>query len=560
VCAVLLTLAAAASAAFLLPSWEEFPMDDAYIHLVYAQNLAEQGDLFFNTRGEPGIGTSSILWTLLLAGAESVGLPMALVAKGLGILSLVAAAAAAYLLLLPIWGSWRSMACAVLVVLSGNMLWFALCGMETMLFLALGLLGLLAYRGRRWWVTGLILGLATLTRIEGAALVAAIAGLDILGQRKIGKGLVTAVAVWALLCAPWFVFLVVRTGHLLPTSGIGKHFTSQLTIREVMERSPGLGRLASLPGVIYVAAWLVFLLEFDLGGMALPPPRLTVATTVESPDYAVSIWAIVLWVAAIGPLLWAGLRRLPSPSAWKRWNLDRDRQVLLVLAAWILMHNLSYALYLPIPGTASRYAPGNHLALWMLLSAGLFALKFRPATRVFFGAVVAAIALANLAYWNGVYDANMEHMTSVRIAAARYLREELSPGDRCAAFDIGAVRYHSERPIVDLGGLIEPNAQTVFEAGTVDQYLLDARATCLVVPGRGGPTKEGWFDLLAMSGLAHSDKLALEEEALFEIGYDRWLQGFQATANYQASVVLYRIAPRGGDSLRLVPRAVACEG
>ncbi len=545
VCAVLVVLAVAASALFLYPTWEEFPMDDAYIHLVYAQNLAETGDLFYNAPGEPGVGTSSILWTLLLAGGKVIGLPMDLLAKGIGVLCLATAGIGVYLLLHPVWGLWRSILCATLVVLSGNMLWFALSGMETTLFLALAVAAILAYRRRKWWLTGALLGLLTLTRVEGALLMAAIAALEVVSQRKLERGLLTAMCVWGAMCAPWFGFLWLRTGHLLPTSGIGKHFTSQTAIRAVIERNPGLAGLASVPGLVYVATWLLFLLEFALGGMALPGPRLAAPVSADSPEYSVSVWAVLLWLTAILPLLWASGRRILSFSSWRRWIQDRDRQALLVLGAWVLLHNLGYMLYLPIPGTASRYGAGNHLVLWMLLTAGLFAISRRAMARVVLGAVIAAVAVANLVYWNSVYDANLEHMNSVRIAAAHYIRDGLSPQDRCAAFDIGAVRYHSQRTIVDLGGLIEPEAQRVFEAGGLDQYLLEAHVTCLVVPGRAGAAKEGWFDLMTLSGLASSGKLATEEEAVFEIDYDRWLQGYQATANYQASVVVYRLTPLG---------------
>ena len=33
---------------FLAPAYLEFPMDDTYIHLIYAENLAETGKLFFS--------------------------------------------------------------------------------------------------------------------------------------------------------------------------------------------------------------------------------------------------------------------------------------------------------------------------------------------------------------------------------------------------------------------------------------------------------------------------------------------------------------------------------
>ena len=61
-----LTLIAALACALFRPDWRGFPLDDAYIHLVYARNLAAGHGFAFNV-GEPSIGTTSPLWTLLLA-------------------------------------------------------------------------------------------------------------------------------------------------------------------------------------------------------------------------------------------------------------------------------------------------------------------------------------------------------------------------------------------------------------------------------------------------------------------------------------------------------------
>jgi hypothetical protein len=41
-------------------------VDDTYIHLVYARNLAEAGEFSFN-RGDPTYGATSPLWVGLLA-------------------------------------------------------------------------------------------------------------------------------------------------------------------------------------------------------------------------------------------------------------------------------------------------------------------------------------------------------------------------------------------------------------------------------------------------------------------------------------------------------------
>ena len=123
----------AAAFVYLWPSPIEFPMDDAYIHFVYAENLAERGQLFFSFPDEKGVATSSFLWVVLLAAGDALGIPVQLLAKVLGVASLITIAIGVYLLLRPIWTPLRAAAAALLLSLSGNMLWFSLNGMETTL-------------------------------------------------------------------------------------------------------------------------------------------------------------------------------------------------------------------------------------------------------------------------------------------------------------------------------------------------------------------------------------------------------------------------------------------
>ena len=77
---IILAAVLSAAALYLWPAPAEFPMDDAYIHLVYAESLVEQGQLFFSDPGEKGVGASSILWVLLLGLGKYLGLSLVLTA------------------------------------------------------------------------------------------------------------------------------------------------------------------------------------------------------------------------------------------------------------------------------------------------------------------------------------------------------------------------------------------------------------------------------------------------------------------------------------------------
>jgi hypothetical protein len=527
---------------FLRPNPAEFPMDDTYIHFVYAENLADTGALFFNSPSEVGVGTSSILWVLLLSLGYKLGIPLSTCAKFLGISSLIVFGIALYFLLRSVFPAVVSLAGALLVVLSGHFTWFALSGMETVLFVALGILALLCYRDKHWVWLGILLGLLTLTRSEGILLLFIIAAFDIWKQRTIQKSLIISALICALICGPWFIYLWVRTGFPLPTSGAGKHFTNNISIQIAVQSKPALAWLSKVPWLTYPFMWLTYMVEFILGGFALPAPYLTIPL-VGPLEYKLSIWAIVGLVVVVMPLLWISLRQLMRFFKSPNWINKESHLPLVILLVWMILNNLVYMAYLPMLGTASRYAILKHIALWIGLAIGAWYLRRR---RVFILLAIglAAIAVANMAYWDKVYEANIEHMQNVRIAAATYIHEQVPQEAVCAASDIGAVRYYGERAIVDLGGLIEPDAGQWYLEGKIDQYLAEHGVTCLVLPGRAGTNEDGVFDLAQVYGFTQSKLFSLNEVRVFQIERERWLLGYYPVVNYQATVTVYSLDPR----------------
>jgi hypothetical protein len=214
---------------------------------------------------------------------------------------------------------------------------------------------------------------------------------------------------------------------------------------------------------------------------------------------------------------------------------------MIVFLIWTILHNLSYMLFLPNPGTASRYGVLNHIALWLALAMGLWSFAHRARLWSWLAGGMIVIAIANTVYWNGVYDANLDHMQNVRIAAAHFVRDNLSPDEQCAASDVGAIRYFSQRPIVDLGGLVDPTAGQWFLEGKYDRYVIQNSIDYLILPGHAGATDEGWFDSVEILDLAATPLFEMRQVTVFEIDRDRWLQGYLPTNNYQATVAIYRI-------------------
>ena len=539
---LIITTILLASVAFQWSYSPLLPMDDTYIHFVYAQNLVEHGQLMFNYASEKGVGSTSLLWVLMLASGYLLGLPIHVVAKVLGIGSLIIVGIALFLLLNSIWGSTLGLAAAFLITLSGNMLWFALSGMETMLFLALGILALLVYKAERWVLLGIVLGMLILTRPDGLALAIAIGCVDLIRHKTIQKGILVTVAVCVVVCAPWFVYLKWRSGYFLPSSVISKTLTFTVGKSWMMDRNELINIVGRFPPLTYVAMWMIYFLEFSLGGMAFPSPQIDISTVAGMSGYTLSLWAVVGLVGVILPLVISSIKRVPPIRKWSHWLQKQAHQPMFVLLVWTILQNAGYAIIFPIPGTASRYGALNHIVLWLLLVNGFLSIGGRRRLLIWLSIGTIFIATSNTLYWSGVYQANIQHMQNVRKKAAHFVSEYFSPDELCAAYDLGAVRYFSQRPITDMAGLIDPIAAKRIQVGEVDEYLIENGVTCVVWPGRIDTMGKGsWFNLAEIMGLQSTSLFKMKEVAMFEVDYHQWLHGYLPTGNYQAEVTIYQL-------------------
>ena len=148
-----------------------FPLDDSWIHLHFARNIAEGAGFSYNP-GVPVAGSTAPLWTLLLAlGVVAFGSSVAMVkaigaVTALGATIMVRRAATA-------WGASRPGALGATIGLAwtGAMAWGALSGMEVTLAALLVAVSLFAHaRGHDFW-TALCAVLAAVARPEALILV-----------------------------------------------------------------------------------------------------------------------------------------------------------------------------------------------------------------------------------------------------------------------------------------------------------------------------------------------------------------------------------------------------
>lgn len=431
------------------------PLDDGYIHLTFARNFADGLGFAFNP-GEHSLGFSSPLWVLLLALADAMGLDGENSARWLAAVFFGGAAA---LVLLTVLASMPrktfspafAAAAAAGFALCGNLLWLAGSGMETMLYLALGLTAILLLAGPspRPIAGGIALGLVVLARPNGLLLGIILIGA-LLAARKL-KPALTAAASAAVLSLPWFVYSFASTGFILPPTRAGK-LASNLV-------NSGL----SVRGIeTFLTRHLIYFYQ-------------------AGPEV---LWCLPVIVAGLVILRnSAGEDDAPATPKPNRFALSPAA----ALGLWAALDFLSHALFFR---TTASTTPMHYLRYEPMLIPALIAgaaavaghaagaLKLKGRVLLLLALLPPAILGApRVSDWRQLHLRHAAQIHDEHRAAALYIRDHL-PGDaRVACLDIGALGYFSGRYVIDLGGLIDPAILPLLEKRSTGPFLIERRAT-----------------------------------------------------------------------------------
>jgi hypothetical protein len=385
-----------------------FPLDDSWIHLHFARNLAEGAGFAYNP-GRPVAGSTAPLWTLLLGGGAafagaSIWLPKALGAVcALGAAELTRRAAQA-------WGapSGVALVAGVALLWTGPIVWGALSGMEVTLAALLVAAALVAHAAEHAWLTAVLAGLAVTARPEAALLIPFLA----LSRPLTLSRLAAFVLVPAAIVAPMIAFSYATVGAPYPATAAAK-----------------------VDGGLI--GWL--------GGLREP-----LAMTLAIRPWAfMREWAAWLWLThVLLPVL-----LLPAiVLAWRRGG-----RALGVLSLALLAHPLGMALLAPYRGPGfqeGRYSIHLLPLAIVVVAVGLSAVVERRRR-------VALLAWLALALWALVpaaerYAWGVQNIEAMQVQLGHWVAANTPPRARLAVNDIGAIAYVSRREILDLMGLVTP--------------------------------------------------------------------------------------------------------
>jgi hypothetical protein len=469
--------------------------DDTFIHCVFARNVATRGEFSF-TAGAPVYGDTSPLWVLLLALAGAAGGDYLLAAK-------VLAATAGLALVFVVYAWCRRLAfpggvaatAAVCVAVEASVARWASSGMETSLA-TLSMVGALlllesAASSSLWGASGLglLLGAATLIRPE-ASLLAVLIAVVVVGRtcrrRTFGERSASGATVQArrgqTLAAP---------EHAAPevarpagaASGVWKRAAprtetngSTQSARDGGKRRRSGWRLFLFGGAyaFVVLPWLVYALH-SFGTLTPTTSAAKSSGLVAVPSQIAGdlVREARILAATEAPSL-AALGLCCILPATRRRLLGQSRASLRVGLVWAAGVLLAYAVLgyeivsrylvpilplLVVAGVGAAWVLGERIgrpgSLLVLFTAGFLALNAFVTVRITRPQV--------LSFSLGLHRS--------LIPAARWFSAHTAPGSVIALYDIGAVGYYSERPVLDLGGLVTP-AMTALRRRATDEEIL----------------------------------------------------------------------------------------
>jgi len=470
-----------------IPPEGGLPFDDAWIHLVFARNLAEQGQMGFNPGSWSG-GTTSPLWDVLLAIGYRLSGHMLATAYILGSACYLGTSLSLFLFLDKAFeglegGQEASLVATVGFAITGYIPYLALSGMDTLLFLALALGSLASFVYRKYFLSGCLLAALILTRIEGAGLAFLLClAVGIRGWRyRKWRHIIGVIAPAAFAFIVYMLFNWSITGSYLPTTMIGRKW------------------LWGLPDALRA---------FDFHRTRrffIDWKHLITAFVLVDEGWIRTLFAGVLGVIGVIALL-SGL--IPSNE-------------IFLLIGWVFIHNLTYILLAPV--AFLRYQVPNLILMPVLIIIGwlwvtrIMQPYFQKWLMLGAGVAILLCFLPGTIAYRQIFAWNVAHINQVHVKAGKWISAHLPEDTIVAAFDIGAIKYFGNRQLLDLGGLVDPNfARTYLYPGRVVDYLYEHRVSYLAMP----EPYPGQTDLKSRLGFYREDqasKMQLRPIITFEI-------------------------------------------
>ncbi len=396
------------------------PLDDTWIHFRFAENFAH-GHFFEYNIGEPVPGTTSPFWVIILS------IPFLISSKLTLFFALLVASIFYFLTSIEIYRLSKKLGfkenyallISVLTLLAGRLAWSSLSGMEITLFCYLTVI-IVKNNINEWEnkkiniVTGLLLGLAVITRPEAYLLALIYYALTlILMGKTIKKNIfhfVLSVLVFLAVIIPYPIFSYAVTGKLLPSTfegqSAGLRFLPDTTF--LIET----GKLFFKDNVLILILWMISAVYFIIS---------LIRRKIDKRFILIYLWVILL----------------PLISAFVAPNWRHHGRYLIPLIPFINIVSIDilqkFINVLEEKGTKLFRFAGKAIPFILIL----FSLNYT---------VIFCLTLG----WN------VDNINSQQVKIACWINKNLPDETSLGTNDIGAITYITKKKVIDMAGLVTP--------------------------------------------------------------------------------------------------------
>lgn len=396
------------------------PLDDVWIHFRYAENFSA-GHFFQYNPGESTPGSTSPLWVMILSipflFSSGLILPYALFVTSL--FFLYALLELFDLCLRLGMDLENSMLVTLLTLLCGRLLWSSLSGMEITLFVMLSVLAVKNHvkeisGGKLMVSTGLLLGLASVTRPEAYLLAVIYYVCSVIFFRKSLKGniakLILSLGVYVILILPYPIFCYYTTGGFLPNTYHGQ--VTGFSLLPNFQFLVETGKMFVKDNLAVLLLWFGAIIYFIIN---------VFKGKIDSKFILINLWVILL----------------PAISSVIAPNWRHHGRYLIPLIPFINI--VSVNLFQKI---CKYMSEGRFKRAGLYRKLGLAALLILS--------INSAVAFAAVLGWN------VENINDQQVNIGKWLNANLPDEKSFGMNDIGAITFVTKKYVVDMAGLVTP--------------------------------------------------------------------------------------------------------
>ncbi|MDZ4712021.1 MAG: hypothetical protein SGI89_06805 [bacterium] len=419
-----------------------FPLDDPWIHLTFAKNLAQYFSFSYFKTEMVTAGSTSPLYTIILSVFFLIYNNEMIISYFLGVLFFVLASVSFYNLCKYEFDKEIIFAllCTGIFIIDKWMNFIALSGMETTMFIFILILCAYFYRTRKAIPLAIGLGLLMWTRPDSVAFIAAVL-IDYLLVRAYSrdnlrlilftdKELKQIALTFILITGLYFLFNFILSGSILPNT-----YQAKLTYYAPEFRSRYDFLKFEVWDYFKYAHYYVIMIGFlfSLGKLIYD---LINKNYNQNTIYIVFILALVL-------IYWL---KLPYAHRFGRYLMP-------IIPFFILVGTIGFRDMARIINKYTTNALFAKSVFYILIGITYFmGIKIYDETRE-------------------LYSQQCRYIYDRQVKAAQWIKKNTKEGDIIATHDVGAIGFYSDRKIVDVAGLVTPELITKINDQNYVEYM-----------------------------------------------------------------------------------------